>query len=74
MATLEEFFAFLDADGYHLTAGPFAGPATEESFRASGYLLRCYLTVRKAMQVKELVLDASRAGAPRSTRRAGGDP
>jgi lysophospholipase L1-like esterase len=50
-------FEFLDPDGIHLTCCPLEGPPTEENFLTSGYLLRCYLTVRKGMEVKQHVLD-----------------
>jgi lysophospholipase L1-like esterase len=49
---------YLDADGIHLTAEPSRGPATPENLVQSGYLLRCYLTVHKAMEVRERVLRA----------------
>jgi hypothetical protein len=50
-------FEFLDDDGVHLTVGRSKGPPTEAHFLESGYLLRCYLTVRKAMAVKARVFD-----------------
>jgi hypothetical protein len=50
-------FDFLEEDGVHLTANVPEGPATEENFLKCGYLLRCYLIVRKGLEVKEKVLD-----------------
>jgi lysophospholipase L1-like esterase len=54
----KNIFEYLQEDGIHLTWNPPRGPATEKNFLKSGYLLRCYLTVRKAMEVKEKVFDA----------------
>ncbi len=62
-------FEFMAEDGLHLTADPPDGPPTEENLRTSGYLLRCYLTVRKLMEVKQRVLDVLEL-QPRSTRRS----
>jgi hypothetical protein len=50
--------AYLSEDGVHLSHEPPNGPATEENLKKSGYLLRCYLTVHKGMEVKAKVLDA----------------
>ena len=52
-----DVFDFLADDGFHLTAARPEGPPTEVNFLASGYLLRCFLTVRKGMEVKEAVFD-----------------
>ncbi len=53
----KNIFGYLQEDGIHLTWNPPEGPATEKNFLKSGYLLRCYLTVRKAMEIKEKVFD-----------------
>ena len=45
-------------DGVHLTAGNAAAAPTEENFKKSGYLARCYFNVLKAMEVKAKVIDA----------------
>ena len=56
---------YLQEDGIHLTWDPPVGPATQENLRRSGYLLRCWLTVRKGMEVRKRVL------APVAGRRRG---
>lgn len=48
---------YLAEDGYHLTADFPRGPATAAHLKTCGYLLRCYLTVHKGIQVKARVLD-----------------
>jgi len=53
----KDVFEFLADDGVHLTWTPPKGRPTEEHFLKSGYSLRCYLTVRKGMEVKEKVFD-----------------
>jgi hypothetical protein len=53
----KNIFEFLEGDGLHLTWNPPKGPPTKQNFLKSGYLLRCYLTVRKGMEVKEKVFD-----------------
>lgn len=45
------------ADGVHPTAGNAAAEPTPDNLRKSGYLLRCYVNVLKAMEVKAKVLD-----------------
>jgi len=47
---------YLQEDGVHLTWDPPEGPVTEDNLRRSGYLLRCWLTVRKGMEVRERAL------------------
>src|SRR5262249_53338113 len=50
---------FLCPDGVHLSyaGGPTEEP-TAENFKKCGYLMRCYVNVIKAMEVKAHVLDA----------------
>ena len=55
---------YLADDGIHLSAQPASeddpaapGPVDEENLAKYGYLLRCYLAVRKGMEVKDRVLD-----------------
>jgi hypothetical protein len=55
----KDIFEFLAEDGVHLTWTPSKAHPTEEHFLKSGYSLRCYLTVRKGMEVKEKNFDAS---------------
>ncbi len=54
----ERVFEFLDDDGVHLTWDPPDGPPTDANFLHSGYLLRGWLIVAKAMEVKHRVIDA----------------
>ena len=44
-------------DGAHHTHKLSAGPATEENLKNCGYLLRCYLMVKKTGEIKKKVLD-----------------
>jgi hypothetical protein len=44
-------------DGAHLTPVNAAGPATEQNLMDGGYLLRCWLQVRKVAQIKARVID-----------------
>ena len=48
---------FVGSDGIHLSVGAASGPDTIENLKSSGYLLRCQLTLVKAMEVKAAVLD-----------------
>jgi lysophospholipase L1-like esterase len=50
---LEEWLS----DGVHLTYDGPANAPTAENFRKCGYLLRCYVNVLKAMEVKARVID-----------------
>jgi lysophospholipase L1-like esterase len=43
-------------DGAHLTHAVAAGPATDQNLKNDGNLLRCWLQVRKIMQIKTKVL------------------
>jgi hypothetical protein len=53
----EQVLEFLDEDGVHLTWEHPTRAPTVADFRRSGYLLRCYLIIRKAMEVKAKVLE-----------------
>jgi lysophospholipase L1-like esterase len=50
---------YLGRDGFHLSTRYAFGPASEERLRTCGYLLRCYLAVRKGMEVKARVLSSA---------------
>jgi len=50
-------------DGVHLTHALADGPPTKENLAKCGYLLRCFLTVRKLQAVKTKVIDPA-AGKP----------
>jgi hypothetical protein len=52
----ENVLEFLGPDGVHLSWQRPAKAPTVADFLKSGYLLRCYATVRKGMEVKERVL------------------
>ena len=58
----EHVLAFLEEDGVHLTWEHPTEAPTVADFRRSGYLLRCFLIIRKGMEVKAKVLEPT---APR---------
>jgi lysophospholipase L1-like esterase len=47
---------FLDGDGVHLSHDGAGAAPTPDNFKKCGYLTRCYLNVKKAMEVKEKVV------------------
>jgi hypothetical protein len=49
---------YLLSDGKHLTMKACDGPASPENLAKDFFLLRCYLAVRKGMEVKAAVSDA----------------
>jgi lysophospholipase L1-like esterase len=52
----------ISSDGVHPSAEGSAGPATPENLAKCGYLLRCCLSVRKVMEIKQKVLDVGAGG------------
>jgi lysophospholipase L1-like esterase len=64
----KDIFEFLAEDGVHLTWTRPKGRPTEANFLKSGYSLRCYLTVRKGMEVKEKVFDVLSSPAKAAAR------
>ena len=50
-------------DGAHLTPDNAAGPASAQNLNNGGYLLRCWLQVRKVAQIKAQVIDVIRPPA-----------
>ena len=64
----KNIFDFLAEDGVHLTWSPPEGAPTKENLLKSGYFLRCYLTVRKGIEVKEKVFDDKENAAKSATR------
>ena len=67
----KDIFEFLAEDGVHLTWKLPKGRPTEANFLKSGYSLKCYLTVRKGMEVKKQVFDALSNPAKVATRQIG---
>ena len=53
----ENVLEFLDRDGIHLTWDPARLEPTEANFSVSGYLLRCWLILRKGIEVKRRAID-----------------
>jgi lysophospholipase L1-like esterase len=55
----------ISKDGVHPTNAGSAGPATPENLAQGGYLLRCWLSVHKVIEIKAKVLDrAAREAKP----------
>jgi len=48
---------YVQGDGIHLSFATAGGPATEDNLKKDGYLLRCYTTLYKGLEVKTKVFD-----------------